>query len=63
LILCGGYDKESAEAAIESGLTDLVAFGRPLLIILTWWNDLKMIGLYQKILKRIYFIRQMKRIY
>jgi N-ethylmaleimide reductase len=28
LILCGGYDKESAEA-IESGLTDLVAFGRP----------------------------------
>ena len=29
LILCGGYDKESAEAAIESGLTDLVAFGRP----------------------------------
>jgi N-ethylmaleimide reductase len=24
LILCGGYDKESAEAAIE-GLTDLVA--------------------------------------
>jgi N-ethylmaleimide reductase len=36
LILCGGYDKESAEAAIESGLTDLVAFGRPLLIILTW---------------------------
>ncbi len=29
LILCGGYDKESAEAAIKSGLTDLVAFGRP----------------------------------
>ena len=29
LILCGGYDKESAEAAIESGLTDFVAFGRP----------------------------------
>lgn len=29
LILCGGYDKESAEAAIESRLTDLVAFGRP----------------------------------
>lgn len=29
LILCGGYDKESAEAAIESGITDLVAFGRP----------------------------------
>lgn len=29
LILCGGFDKESAEAAIESGLTDLVAFGRP----------------------------------
>jgi N-ethylmaleimide reductase len=29
LILCGGFDKESAEAVIESGLTDLVAFGRP----------------------------------
>lgn len=29
LILCGGFDKESAEAAINSGLTDLVAFGRP----------------------------------
>lgn len=29
LILCGGYDKESAEADIESGLTDLIAFGRP----------------------------------
>lgn len=29
LILCGGYDKESAEEAIESGLTDLVAFARP----------------------------------
>lgn len=29
LILCGGFDKESAEAAIQSGLCDLVAFGRP----------------------------------
>ena len=29
LILCGGYDQESAETAIKSGLTDLVAFGRP----------------------------------
>ena len=29
LILCGGNTKESAEEAIESGLTDLVAFGRP----------------------------------
>ncbi|MFV8342991.1 alkene reductase [Flavobacterium sp. XS2P39] len=29
LILGGGFDKESAEAAIKSGLTDLVAFGRP----------------------------------
>lgn len=29
LILCGGYDKESAEADIESGLCDLVGFGRP----------------------------------
>jgi N-ethylmaleimide reductase len=29
IILCGGFDKESAESAIESGLTDLVAFGRP----------------------------------
>jgi N-ethylmaleimide reductase len=29
IILCGGFDKESAEATIESGLADLVAFGRP----------------------------------
>jgi N-ethylmaleimide reductase len=29
IILCGGYNKESAEADIESGLADLVAFGRP----------------------------------
>jgi N-ethylmaleimide reductase len=29
LIMCGGYDKDSAEADIESGLCDLVAFGRP----------------------------------
>jgi N-ethylmaleimide reductase len=29
LILCGGYDKEKAETDIESGLADLVAFGRP----------------------------------
>jgi N-ethylmaleimide reductase len=29
IILAGGYDKERAEADIESGLGDLVAFGRP----------------------------------
>jgi len=29
LILSGGYDKESAEADIQSSLADLVAFGRP----------------------------------
>lgn len=29
IILSGGYDKESAEADIQSGLADLVAFGRP----------------------------------
>jgi len=29
IILCGGYNKESAEADIESGLCDLVAFGHP----------------------------------
>ena len=29
LILCGGYDKESAEADLESGLCDLIGFGRP----------------------------------
>lgn len=29
LILCGGFDQESAELAIASGLADLVAFGRP----------------------------------
>ena len=31
LILCGGYDKESAEADIESGLCDLIGFGRPII--------------------------------
>ena len=29
IILCGGYDKAKAESDIESGLADLVAFGRP----------------------------------
>jgi N-ethylmaleimide reductase len=29
IILSGGYNKESAEADIQSGLADLVAFGRP----------------------------------
>jgi N-ethylmaleimide reductase len=29
LILSGGYDKETAESALESGLADLVAFGKP----------------------------------
>ena len=29
LILCGGFDQETAEATIESGLADLIAFGRP----------------------------------
>jgi N-ethylmaleimide reductase len=29
IILCGGYDKESAEEDIESGLCDLIGFGRP----------------------------------
>jgi N-ethylmaleimide reductase len=29
IIHCGGYDKEKAETDIKSGLTDLVAFGRP----------------------------------
>ncbi len=29
LIMCGGFDKEKAEAAIETSLCDLVAFGRP----------------------------------
>lgn len=29
LICCGGYNKDSAEADIENGLCDLVAFGRP----------------------------------
>ncbi|MFP5039406.1 alkene reductase [Parasediminibacterium sp. JCM 36343] len=31
IILCGGYDKERAEADINSGLADLIAFGRPLI--------------------------------
>lgn len=29
LILCGGYDREKAEKDLESGLADLIAFGRP----------------------------------
>ena len=29
LIMCGGYDKERAEEDIESGLCNMVAFGRP----------------------------------
>ena len=29
MIICGGNNKENAEEAVESGLTDLVAFGRP----------------------------------
>jgi N-ethylmaleimide reductase len=29
VILAGGYAKETAEADIESGLGDLIAFGRP----------------------------------
>jgi N-ethylmaleimide reductase len=29
IILCGGYNKDSAEAAINGGLADLIAFGRP----------------------------------
>lgn len=29
LILCGGYKKETAEKDLESGLADLIAFGRP----------------------------------
>jgi N-ethylmaleimide reductase len=29
IILSGGYDKERAEADIQTGLGDLVAFGRP----------------------------------
>ena len=29
LIICGGYDKDSAEADLESGVCDLIGFGRP----------------------------------
>ncbi len=29
IILCGGYDKQRAEADLESGLGDFIAFGRP----------------------------------
>lgn len=29
IILCGGYTKESADADIENGKADLIAFGRP----------------------------------
>lgn len=29
MIICGGYDKDSAERDLENGLCDLVGFGRP----------------------------------
>ena len=29
LIICGGYDRESAEADLQSGLCNLIGFGRP----------------------------------
>jgi N-ethylmaleimide reductase len=29
IIMCGGYDKESAETDIENGMCDLIGFGRP----------------------------------
>jgi N-ethylmaleimide reductase len=29
MILCGGYNKKSAEEDIQNGLCDLVGFGRP----------------------------------
>jgi N-ethylmaleimide reductase len=29
LIICGGFDKQSAESILSSGLADLAAFGRP----------------------------------
>lgn len=29
IILCGGYDREHAETDLQSGLADLIAFGRP----------------------------------
>ncbi|WP_369764848.1 alkene reductase [Flavobacterium sp. WC2429] len=32
IILCGGFNNETAEEAIESGLADLVAFGRPFIL-------------------------------
>ena len=32
IILCGGFNNETAEEAIQSGLADLVAFGRPFIV-------------------------------
>ena len=29
LILCGGYDRDRAEAALAAGCADLIGFGRP----------------------------------
>jgi N-ethylmaleimide reductase len=29
IILCGDYDRTRAEAELQSGLADLIAFGRP----------------------------------
>ena len=44
LILCGGYDRERAEADIQSGLGDLIALEGHLLIIRIWWKEWQMIG-------------------
>ena len=44
IILCGGYDREKAETDIQSGLADLIAFGRPFInnpdLVYKFKNDL-----------------------
>jgi N-ethylmaleimide reductase len=41
IILCGGFDKDGAEAALAQGLGDLVAFGRP------WLNNPDLVDRFQ----------------
>ncbi|WP_243346472.1 alkene reductase [Parabacteroides sp. FAFU027] len=41
IILAGGYNKEKAESDIESGLGDLIAFGRPFINNPDWVDRLK----------------------
>jgi N-ethylmaleimide reductase len=44
LIWCGGFDKKTAQDALDTGWTDLIAFGRPFSPIPIWWPAFSMTG-------------------